>query len=508
MRTLLASTLALLTTTTFACGTDPAPADPIMEEEPPQAEQGVITMQLGVTKIRVIRNAAVDMPVTITRDANATGPITVTLAGLPAGVTAAPVVIPAGATTAMVSLAANADIAQGTFATAQVNALADDGADALASVELHLTDKPGAVDLSFATDGRVLQSLSSGHQAGSAIVRQPDGKLVVAGVDIDNNIYHVARYTEAGALDDSFAVEGILSIAANATVAAPELVRRSDGSFLLGTKTLAGNVIYALDADGHWLNDYGDVTAAAVLTTATFGAYKAMTVAPDGSAYVGGYLSGNMTVAHLTAAGDLDTQFDGDGIAIVDLGGTDGVRRIVVRPGGQIVIAGPSSTGVMRLGMAQLTTTGALDTNFSGDGKLIVDVGQSIDMRDMELLSDGRVALSAVMSSFSLLFVDGDGNVDIRSGNEDDSMNGIIESNGSIYTTGMHATTDATVMKFSMTGVIDPTFGLGGIAMTNFSAGLDSGNAGVIDDQGRLVITGVSWPSGVKEHLLVARFWL
>lgn len=510
MRTLLASTLALLTTT-LACGTDPDPADPIMEEEEPQAEQGVITMQLGVTKVRVIRNAAVDVPVTITRDANAIGPITITLAGLPAGVTAAPVVIPAGATTAMVSLAADADIAQGTFATAKINALAEDGAGAAVTIDLHLTDKPGAVDLSFATDGRVIQALSPGHQSGTAIVRQPDGKLVVAVGDYDGDIYHVARYTEAGAPDPTFAIAGMLSIAAGTNVVAPTLVRRDDGSFLLGTQTSAGAVIYAFDANGQWINSYGNTTAAAVLSTGTVGvplSYKAMAAAPDGSAYVAAFYASNFYVVRLTAAGDLDAQFDGDGVAMIDLGAADGPRKIALRPDGRIMVAGASSSSVMRIGIVQLTATGALDSSFSDDGKLIVDLGTHMEVRDMALLSDGRLAITSYINAFSMLFVDSAGNVDIRTGNDDDSMNGIVETNGSIYTTGMHGGTDAAVQKFSMTGDPDLTFGTGGVATSDFATGFDSGNAGVIDDQGRLIMTGMAWPTGGDGQLLIARYWL
>jgi len=84
----------------------------------------------------------------------------------------------------------------------------------------------------------------------------------------------------------------------------------------------------------------------------------------------------------LTSAGALDTAFDSDGKATVAVGsGDDEARGIALLADGGIVIAGESSNGSNDdVAVVRLTSTGALDTTFSTDGKAAVAVGSGADV--------------------------------------------------------------------------------------------------------------------------------
>ena len=72
----------------------------------------------------------------------------------------------------------------------------------------------GSLDPTFGDGGKVVTDLQSHFQWASAIVIQPDGKLVVSGSTRQLGSYAdflVARYTASGALDQSFGNGGIVS---------------------------------------------------------------------------------------------------------------------------------------------------------------------------------------------------------------------------------------------------------------------------------------------------------
>ena len=77
----------------------------------------------------------------------------------------------------------------------------------------------------------------------------------------------------------------------------------------------------------------------------------------------------DFAVLRLTSAGALDTTFAGDGkeTILFDLAGTgpDGAKAVAIRPGGQIYLAGfAQDAGVTRIALAKMLPAGTLDVNF------------------------------------------------------------------------------------------------------------------------------------------------
>jgi uncharacterized delta-60 repeat protein len=92
----------------------------------------------------------------------------------------------------------------------------------------------------------------------------------------------------------------------------------------------------------------------------------------------------NMLVLRFTSSGALDTGFSGDGQAEIDFG-VDGVRndscaRLTVLPDGDIVLAGivTDADGDDAYGFARLNANGSFDNGFGNAGRLIVDDGADL----------------------------------------------------------------------------------------------------------------------------------
>lgn len=101
----------------------------------------------------------------------------------------------------------------------------------------------GRPDSSFSGDGRVTTNFTAGRDRAAALVRQADGKLVVAGLTTSSsfafNNFAVARYLTTGELDLSFGIGGTLAIdIAGGHSNAAGLVIQGDGRIVAaGTTT-------------------------------------------------------------------------------------------------------------------------------------------------------------------------------------------------------------------------------------------------------------------------------
>ena len=117
----------------------------------------------------------------------------------------------------------------------------------------------GSLDTAFGDSGRVLTSFQDEYpyEIPTALLQQPDGKLVVAGAS--GHLFALARYNPDGSLDAGFGDGGKAVIPSFAVVAEPMMARQPDGKLLIaGTAYRAPEDMYQpqnfalmrLNADG------------------------------------------------------------------------------------------------------------------------------------------------------------------------------------------------------------------------------------------------------------------
>lgn len=274
-------------------------------------------------------------------------------------------------------------------------------------------------------------------------------------------------------------------------------------------------------------------------------AYDAF-VQPDGRIVVAGmaadYLASlpaeqdHFMAARYNADGSLDTSYGEDGVALVDVGAGDQARAAVMQPDGKVVIVGTSAGDFTAV---RLTTAGAADTSFGGDGIVTVDIGRrgansSDHATSVALGADGKITIGGdtwergvddfefaavrlnpdgspdtAFSEDGRTFIDLNGDhttEDLQSG--DDIAHAVaVQADGSTLLAGESARGSADeivgLVRLTPAGAPDPTFGTGGVVRT------DLGYAPTIHDalalpQGGFVLAGGIHPD--RRHGIIARF--
>src|ERR1043166_931484 len=221
------------------------------------------------------------------------------------------------------------------------------------------------------------------------------------------------------------------------------------------------------------------------------------------------------------AAGDRDPTFGTGGIVTTDfMGGNDNLSKIAVQADGKIVAVGDSYPGG-RFALSRYNADGTLDTSFGNGGKgvtVIANVRESAN--DVMVLRDGRILVcgsidlpSSSNTSFALLRYKSDGTLDTSFGRngivttdvgiDDDQAYAIaVQSDGKIVVAGRRGIQfypadqrkgNVALARYSADGVLDTTFGSGGIIVNDFGQGLESyAVALMIQTDGRIVIGGAS----------------
>lgn len=390
-------------------------------------------------------------------------------------------------------------------------------------------DTLGDPDAAFGTGGIFLHHNAGGGNAydeGSAIVVQPDGKIVVAGqTSAASRDMAVWRVNTDGTLDTTFGgdrntdgtPDGFFvhhaAAGGNGDEGGPGVALQADGKIVVAGFSNNGTnndmVVWRLTAAGALDTTFGgdidgDFTPDGffVHDSAAGGSNndvgKAVVVLGDGKILVTG-LSNNAApdadavVWKLNADGSLDTTFGGDldgdftpdGFAVHNntAGGNanDFAFDMVVQADGKIVVAGDSVNGAGNRDMVvwRLNADGSLDNTFGGD--LNTD-----SIPDGFFVHDGAAGGSA--NDFGIgVALDGSGRI-VVSGSS---------SNG--------ADNDMAVWRLTTTGALDTTFGgdvnpvddiPDGFFTHNNAAGgnaTDNGKKITILPSGELVIVGNSF---------------
>ena len=153
-------------------------------------------------------------------------------------------------------------------------------------------DSAGNLDPGFDVDGKVITDFGVGSERGGFVALQPDGKIVLGGYSEDR--FLVARYSNTGALDPSFDLDGKTSTAYPGMLNSPtasDLVLQSNGKIVIA---------------GYSNSDY------------------------------------DFAVARFHPNGLIDSTFDSDGLVITDfdMNRDDIANSVSIQADGKIVVAG------------------------------------------------------------------------------------------------------------------------------------------------------------------------
>ena len=240
----------------------------------------------------------------------------------------------------------------------------------------------GTLDTTFGTKGLTTTAPSLGVYACDSMVVFPNGEILLGGEGA-GGAFGLARYTANGVLDTSFGANGVAVLSAVATGYVSAMALQPDGSIVVvgdgspgysltvARFTASGTLDTSFNNGEGYLQepDLGGGTGIGVL------------LQPDGDIVVGGDESGDTMVLRYTPSGALDTTFATGGILdIVGSANTGGpANDLVAQSDGKILIvgytgAGASPDGLDSLSVARITADGQLDPTFGTNGTTTTDI--------------------------------------------------------------------------------------------------------------------------------------
>jgi uncharacterized delta-60 repeat protein len=286
------------------------------------------------------------------------------------------------------------------------------------TIEIDRFFRDGDIDPTFGNGGRVnVVDAGDGYVYAAAAGIDSQGRIVVAGTlseyDSPRRIV-VARVLPGGDLDTSFGDQGIVLLEPGSDVVARLEIRPDDSILVGGTVTRPRQnpalIVAQIDNQGELVSSYGD-GGMAVVPLVNRGGVAAMDVDAQGRATLAEGWPGAdriIDVIRLTAGGELDASFSGDGRRGLDLGRKERVRTVAIGKRGRIFVGGsvaerePRHTYRTNLALARLKSGGSLDRRFGRRGIVTTDMDRFDYASNLEPQTDGKIVVSAIGDRFSL----------------------------------------------------------------------------------------------------------
>jgi uncharacterized delta-60 repeat protein len=220
----------------------------------------------------------------------------------------------------------------------------------------------GSFDRSFGADGTATQDFPSV----AAVALQPDGKLVLAGSTSAHDAV-VTRLNPDGSPDRAFSTDGMTTIDYGGTDYASAVLVQPDGKLVVAghpsDQVWGGGALTRLNPDGSVDGGFGSHGSAA--TNFGYGRVLAAALEPGHKIVLaggtsGGWGYGKTMVMRVNPNGSVDRGFGTDGSTVIDYGikerDESTARAIALQPDGKIVVAGginlqgtPSTFAIARL---------------------------------------------------------------------------------------------------------------------------------------------------------------
>ena len=411
----------------------------------------------------------------------------------------------------------------------------------------------GDLDPSFDGDGIVIVNQNStafAEELTDSIV-QPDGKIVVVGIELDNSSgsnqsqFLLYRLNLDGSLDSGFGTGGRMTVALSAlnlnVVNGPRVVIQLDGKILIGGTENAGKLILArLNPNGSPDQTFDGDGRVEATGFAGFGALALDS--QTGKIYAGGkgilltppQFPGAFTINRFNLNGSPDTTFDGDGRVQTSLGidpsnNGNNVNDLAIQSDGKIVAVGEVSVVEGRRDFAVLryTANGALDTSFDGDGYVTTSFSnESASAHAIALQTDGKIVITGKpqLSSANINIIRytpngaldtafGTGGRALNIGSTGNFSSIAIQGDGKILFAGNKLVLNPTsqlvffVGRLTAGGVLDTTFSDDGSTTT--LVGNDAQPRSIaLQPDGKIVVSGITTSSNqtTSKKFLVVRY--
>ncbi|HPI11730.1 MAG TPA: T9SS type A sorting domain-containing protein [Catalimonadaceae bacterium] len=388
----------------------------------------------------------------------------------------------------------------------------------------------------FGTNGLVEQNVAAGTSRMNAISVASNGAILTAGnTNNFSSDFVVNRISESGTPDNSFGTAGTVSIDfTNGLDNLKSMALQSDGKILVAGSSRLNNVTSCvasrLLANGTIDNSFGDNGYLKFMATGTtsFSTIEKTVLLPDGSILVGGYFLQNGVyrgfVRKYLANGTPDANFGTSGQTTINFStatASSYVFDLLPEANGKIAVLGQNYTTRFLIGMARLSSTGALDTGFSTDGVLNFSfaTGQNYATRLFKR-NDGKYVAAGYANTATTnykvctarletngdqdLTYDADGFTSHGANTSYTScLDAVMLADESVLLTGEAYFTNIyhpVVYKITTAGTLDATFGTGGFGRINTGTNSGFGRA-ILFSVDKILLAGAVYTSSSNANI-------
>ena len=262
-------------------------------------------------------------------------------------------------------------------------------------------------DVSFGTNGQVVNDFFLQDDVAYDMVAQSDGKIVVTGYSRENShrTFMVARYHANGTADSTFGIDGHMNLwIVNSNNHANSVALQPDGKIVVAGYFDSNNyndpMVLRLTADGIPDNTFGTGGFVPFWFNGQFDEFHDIAVQADGKIVAAGRRwtnnSYDFSVVRLLSDGTPDVSFGTSGWVTTDFNGAyENIYSLIIQPDNKILVSGYKEPGSSYFAAARYLSDGALDASFGTGGKVVLSSGNRSDKAyGMALQPNGKIILA------------------------------------------------------------------------------------------------------------------
>lgn len=403
----------------------------------------------------------------------------------------------------------------------------------------------GELDPLFGNGGKVTTNIHDSEIV-NAIVVQPDGRIIAAGPTVTlvpqiiPQDFLLVRYNPNGTTDPTFGAGGIVTtdILGNNDFLGDVLLQVDGRIVAVGCTHATSQDPFQIALVRYNLNGSLDPTfgnggiVLFTLPNMNFTDFQMKgALQSDGKIVVAGFVNPtgtvdfNSFVARFNLNGSLDSTFSG-GIVIIDFATStlEGFQNVAIQTDNKIVVTGmvpaagpPNDTDMVTV---RFNPDGSQDPTFGSGGVVITDFAGGADtVSGLLIQPDQKIVIAGesrvvsfkpdggtVIDDFALVRYNPNGSLDPTFGNggkvstdfdggADFAMSIALQPNGKIVAAGgagpqQTGANDFGLARYNPNGSLDPTFGNGGLVITDFNGRLDNARDVVLQTDGKILAAG------------------
>ena len=227
----------------------------------------------------------------------------------------------------------------------------------------------------------------------------------------------------------------------------------------------------------------------------------------------------HITLVRYNVDGSLDPMFGTAGQVVTTIGSAGAALAVARQPDGKLVAAGYGVVnGQQLIALARYDSVGNADSDFGASGTVATAVGTSADARGIAVQTDdsivvvGSTATTSGGTDFALARYDTRGNLDpsfgtggivvTDLGGVDAAQAVALQSDGRIVVGGSSDGRFA-FARYGVDGTLDSTFGSGGVVVTNFEGRL---SALALASGGKILAAGTGFNGYTFRGFVLARY--